>query len=233
MNSHRIDTVIFDMDGVIIDSEPIHKKLERALFDELNIPVSSEEHNTFVGRSSRNIFTYLKEKYHLTPSAEEMLELSVKYYSDYLKSTPHLPAIPGALDLVHAFDEAGCQLAVASSAVLKHIHFVIDHFDLKKVFSHLISGDELEHSKPHPEIFLKAAHLMNAPPTSCLVIEDAANGVQAAKAAGMYSIGYQNSEHQKLGKADLVLHSFEGLSISDLEKQLNVKIGIKSIMNGI
>ncbi|MCC5928305.1 MAG: HAD family phosphatase [Cyclobacteriaceae bacterium] len=211
MNIQDIDTIIFDMDGVIIDSEPIHMKIESQMFDELNIRISKEMHQSFVGASAKNTFQRLIREFNLNTTPEELLHENESRYLTYLDNHPEIQPIPGVMTLIEDFSKAGFTLLLASSASIEIIDKVLDMFQLRKYFSIAISGARLAHSKPHPEVFYITADKAGKKPAQCLVIEDSSNGVKAAKAAGMYCVAYYNpnSGNQDLSLADKVIRSFD------------------------
>ncbi len=216
-----ITTIIFDMDGVIIDSEPIHFEMEQQVMQEVGITLSAEEHHTFIGTSSKNMWQNLKERFALQQPLDELLAMGHHRYIKYLKETDIEP-IDGVADLIKNSFKEGYQLNLASSATMENINTVLDKFSLTRYFLRKISGAELENSKPHPEIFLKTAEWSGVSTDKCLVIEDSYNGVQAAKAAGMWCVGFNNpsSKNQNLSDADVTIDGFEGLSIGGLLAQL-------------
>ena len=194
--------VIFDMDGVLIDSEPIHIRLEEEMFAELGLHLSAEEHAGFLGCSGRDMFAILKDRYKLERSVDSLLEEERRRYMDRLRSMP-LPLVEGVTQLVRDLSEAGFRMAVASSAPHEQINLVLEKGGLADFFRHRMSGDDVPESKPNPEIFLRAAALLDVPPEECWVIEDSPNGVTAALKAGMQSIGFLNpsSGDQNLSEA--------------------------------
>ncbi|NBC64595.1 MAG: HAD-IA family hydrolase [Bacteroidetes bacterium] len=210
-----ISCVIFDMDGVIIDSEPIYMKVEQDLFKEVGLELSHEEHATFVGRS--DLWKVLKEKYKLDINIQEIHKKENERYLDIIKNSFDDSPIKGVVDVIEELHHNNIMLALASSSEMKNIELVLTKFGLLNYFNLRISGADLETSKPHPEIFEKAAKMAKKSPENCLVIEDSANGVRAAKAAGMQCIGFKNpnSGNQDLSPADWIIHSFDEF---DLEK---------------
>jgi HAD superfamily hydrolase (TIGR01509 family) len=207
-----IQTVIFDLDGVIIDSEPVHLRIERQMFDELKIEMSFEEHCTYTGTSPQNMWEKIVDKYEIMSSnSADLVEKQHAIYMDYLLTEKDLHPIPGVVRLIRELKANRFQLIIASSATMKVIDVVLARFELSEYFMAKVSGSELIHSKPHPEIFLIAARLGNSPPTDCLVIEDSKNGITSAKAAGMKCIGFSNpnSGNQDLSAADVVIKSFD------------------------
>jgi HAD superfamily hydrolase (TIGR01509 family) len=210
-----ITTIIFDMDGVIIDSEPVHQQLEIEMFQDLGLQISDEEHSSYVGTSAMDMWTLIRERHVLNKSPEELLLYGRKRYWEALDGG-RVPLVEGALQLIKAVHGAGFILQVASSATRPTVDKVLEYFKLENYFVHRIGGNEVSLSKPNPEIFLKAAEQSGSHPGRCLVIEDSANGVKAAKAAGMVCIGFANpgSGSQNLSAADLVVDSLYKIDLT-------------------
>lgn len=215
-----IQAVIFDMDGVIIDSEPVYFEIDRQMFEELNIAVSFEEHCSYVGTSSRNMWNSIITKHGIAEQPEELMKKEYSLYLEHLANASDLQPIDGVVDLIHELSKNDFKLVLASSSRMESIDIVLSKFKLDELFIAKVSGSELAHSKPHPEIFLRSARLIKSDPRECIVIEDSKNGVTAAKAAGMKCIGYLNpsSGNQDLKRADLVINSFSELN-GDLLKR--------------
>lgn len=201
------------MDGVIIDSEPIYFQVEQELLRELGVNFSKEEHSKYVGRS--DLWQSVKEKYSLDFDVDEMHEREQGRYMSYLTESFNDGPVEGVSELIKSLNSDGYTLVLASSSPMENIRFVLTKFGLLKFFSHMISGDELKTSKPHPEIFLEAAKMAGADPRHCLVIEDSHNGVKAAKAAGMRCVGYKNpnSGQQDLSTADWIIEHFDEFDV--------------------
>lgn len=209
-----ISTVIFDMDGVIIDTEPIHHYAFVTHFAELGITVSDEEYASFLGKSTRNVYQFLREKYGLPQDVEVLLQRKRELFNQRFDTDPTLDLLPGARALIEDLSQHGVQLALASSASKATIGRVFERFGLAPYFAHVVSGEDFTQSKPDPAIFLHAAELSLTSVTACIVIEDSANGVAAAKAAGIYCVGYASphSVGQDLRRADLIINHFSELS---------------------
>ena len=206
-----LNAAIFDMDGVIIDSEPLHYRAYHQMFDEVGITVSTELYNSLTGQSTINLCALLKQKFNLSQSAEELAAIKRKYYDIIFENDKSFDLIKGARALIENYYENGLTLVLASSATMASINRIFDRFNLNPYFKAKISGSELKASKPHPEIFIKAAHASGFEPEACLVIEDATNGIEAAKAAGIYCIGFdsEHSKDQDYSKADKVVKDLD------------------------
>ena len=216
-----IQTVIFDMDGVIIDSEPVYFKIDKQMFEELNIDVSFEEHCSYVGASSQNMWDTIIKKHGIADQPRELMRKEYDLYMDYLVNASDLQPIDGVLELINDLHKNNFRLVLASSSRMETINIILKKFKLSDLFMAKISGSDLVHSKPHPEIFLSAAQLIRSEAKDCVVIEDSKNGVAAAKAAGMKCIGFLNpsSGDQNLKSADLIIRSFDEVN-ADLIKNL-------------
>lgn len=210
--------VIFDMDGVIIDSEPIYFKAGNKLFQYLGLDVSEEEHHSYVGISSKDMWSHLRNKYKIDLSTEELVEMEMNMYIDYLLSRKDEKPIPGVVELIEDLYKNNRDLALASSSSIKSIKIVLDMFNLGKFFETIVSGYEVESGKPAPDIFLYAAKRLGVQPEDCVVIEDSENGIEAAKSAGMKCIGFKNlnSGKQDLSSADMVIDSFLEVNYKEL-----------------
>jgi beta-phosphoglucomutase family hydrolase len=207
-----IKGVIFDMDGVLIDSEPMHYKVFMQYAKEfLSLEIASEEYNSFIGSTNTHMFTFLKDKYNLKQAVSDMAKEYDQKIEEFLLSTNETIApIDGVDVLVSQLYKENIKLAVASSSEKNRIDIVIDMFGMDKYFSAKISGQQVKHSKPAPDIFLLAAKTLGLDPEECAVIEDSKNGVAAAKAAGMKCIGYTNpnSGNQDISRADRIIDNF-------------------------
>ena len=217
-----IQTVIFDMDGVIVDTEPVHHYAYNQHFEQLNIEVNAEMYASFTGNSTKNIFERLKIQFNLAEEVNALVETKRNLFNDAFDSKEDLYLLDGVEDLIKDLYDNGMQLVLASSSATVTINRVFNRFGLHKYFTHIVSGEDFPKSKPHPAIFLRAAELANTPVENCIVIEDSTNGIIAAKAAGIYCIGY-DSFHSKLqdySLADVVITDFKELSYGKI-KNLN------------
>ncbi len=201
------------MDGVIIDSEEIHKKAYYETFKAINVEVSDELYKTLTGSSTINAFQKLVAHFNLDLNPEDLVLNKRKRYIDFFESDPDIHLVKGVRNLIEYYHHKGLTLVLASSSAMVNINRVFDRFNLNSFFSAKISGAELIASKPNPEIFEKAAILGNTPKKNCIVIEDSDNGVEAANKAGIFVVGFNNPliTDQTLKNADLVIENFNEL----------------------
>ena len=215
-----LKAVIFDMDGVIIDSEPMHNKAYHDMFDEVGIDVTDELYESFTGQSTINICKHLCDHFGLLETPEDLVAIKRKHYKRFFESNSELALIDGVFDLIKDYYTNGLKLVLASSASMTSIKQIFNRFDLNQYFIAKFSGGDLKQSKPHPEIFIKAANATGFSTGECMVIEDSTNGILAAKAANIYCVGYDSfhSKNQDYSHANMVINNFEAISFSKISK---------------
>ena len=201
------------MDGVIIDSEEIHKKAYYETFNTLNIEVSDTLYKSFTGSSTINAFQRLVAHFNLKNDPKELVLDKRKRYVNFFENDPNLHLVTGVEEIIKYFYNKGIILILASSSAMINIDRVFNRFKLNTYFAAKISGADLKESKPNPEIFNKAAILGNISKENCVVIEDSDNGITAANDANIFVFGYANklSEGQTLENADFVINHFSEL----------------------
>lgn len=210
------------MDGVIVDTEPVHHYAYYQHFKELEIEVSDEMYRSFTGNSTRNIFQKLKEHFQLNQNVEDLILRKRHLFNEAFDTKEDLYLIEGVENLIIDLHQNGVQLILASSASKVTIERVFNRFNLHPYFTHKVSGEDFPQSKPHPAIFEHAASLSVAPKESCIVIEDSTNGIQAAVSAGIYCVGYDSfhSKNQDLSKANKIVRHFNELNF-EIVRDLN------------
>ena len=208
------------MDGVIIDSEPLHRKAYNDMFDEVNISVPDELYESFTGQSTINICKRLCDYFNLDMAPEVLVELKRKHYKKFFDSSSDLKLIDGVEALIKDYYNNGLKLVVGSSATRASINLIFERFDLDQYFVAKLSGAELKDSKPHPEIFIKAAEASGFSRDECMVIEDATNGIKAANAAGIFCVGYDSfhSKNQDYSTANKVITDFKEIEYEKISQ---------------
>ncbi len=211
----KIQAVIFDMDGVLIDSEPLFDQHMEKYLPTLGITVEKAYYEQFRGVTIKYQWTTIKNDFSLDYSLEYLMQTARTSYFNFLLSSK-LHAVPGVKSLINSLQKKNFRLALASSASLQRIKLFLEKLSLLDIFEVIICGDDVKKSKPAPDIYLKAAGRLGVQPLNCVVIEDATNGILAAKAASMKVIGFAGSHHnhQDLSAADLIITDFKQISPS-------------------
>jgi beta-phosphoglucomutase len=211
-----LKAVLFDMDGVIVDTEPLHRKAYHHMFNDVSIDVDKDLYASFTGQSTINICKRLVDEFNLNETPEHLVALKRKHYK-YIFDNGDLDLIDGVFDRIKDFYANDVTLVVASSASMQGIIQIFERFDLDQYFSAKFSGADLKQSKPHPEIFIKAAESTGFNRSECMVIEDSTNGIMAANAAGIFCVGFKSlhSSHQDYSKADLVISDFKEIAYTN------------------
>ena len=204
--------IIFDMDGVLLDSEPMHQEIIYETFQLEGIPFDKAYIQTLTGMSAFPMWEKVKRDAQRTESVEELMQFHRNYF---FKRLPEMkvPLVPHIKEVLEKFKNEGKHLSLASSSGRKLIDIFTQQTNIAHYFEVIMSGDDVQYSKPNPEIFLKVAQWYGLPATQFTVIEDSTNGVKAAKSANMKCIGFDNplSGGQDLSQADLLIHSMQEL----------------------
>lgn len=211
-----VRALIFDMDGVLVDSEPLHLLAYQELFSVHSIEYTEAHNQEFLGCKDIAMARILVERWSLPFTPEQLVQNKETILARLLKSDAQIRS--GVKKLLEEARALNIPCAVASSATLPTIQLVVDVLGIRQYFHHLSSGDEVEHGKPAPDVFLLAAKRLGVSPEHCLVIEDTANGIKAAKAAGMFCIAIpcDATRHQDHSQADMNLTSLEEVSLKSL-----------------
>jgi len=207
----RFDAVIFDMDGVLVDSEPLHFETTARLLADFGVRFTAQENDQFVGWTDGAMFNVLVDRHHLAVSPDDLAAQRVALMRERIsQGVPRMPGVPDVLRRVAA---DGYRLAIASSATPALIRDVVHALAVESLFATLVSSEEVARGKPAPDVFLEAANRLAVPAARCVVVEDSRNGLLAAKAAGMAcaAIPCATTRHQDFHEADWRLHSLTEL----------------------
>ena len=206
------------MDGVIVDTEPVHHFAFNEHFKELNIVVSPEMYASFTGNSTKNVFEKLISTFNLKQNIDDLINRKRNLFNEAFDKKEDLYLLNGVLDLIQDLHKNGIQMVLASSSANVTIERIFKRFGLHQYFSHIVSGEDFPKSKPDPAIFVQAAFLSKTNIENCIVIEDSTNGILAAKRAGIFCVGYDspNSKLQDYTLADLVIKDFKELNFEKI-----------------
>ena len=217
------DAVIFDMDGVLVDSEPIHIQIEQEIFGQLGIVVAGAIHRSYMGASSDFMYGDLKTRFGLKDSVEELMANDESFRSNYFKKLEVVQPNDGVISLLNELKSAGLKLAVATSSSPKMAKLILNRCGIEPFFDTIVTTSEAGASKPLPDVYLLAAKKIGISPASCIVFEDSPNGLSAAKSAGMFCIAMQSDAAFDLSKADYVIQTFKAFNLDRLLKIFNSK----------
>ncbi len=212
---------IFDLDGTLVDSCAAHERAWTTLGESVGIPVSREFFLRFFGRPNPPILKALfSEAGHDEPSASRIDALAIhkeELFRSFIGS--EFPVMPGTHDLLNALHSSGWLLAIGSSAPPANVHFMLAGIAPASPFAAIVTGACVQHGKPHPDVFLEAATRLALPASACVVIEDAAPGIEAAHRAGMKCVALCSAghTHEELSRADLTIDHLDELTPSRLQ----------------
>jgi HAD superfamily hydrolase (TIGR01509 family) len=211
--SSPISAVVFDMDGVLVDTEHLWDEVREELTTEWGGRYTPEAQEAMMGMSSLEWSRYLHETVGLREAPERINQEVVRRM--LARYGVELPVIPGAIEAVRRLDAAGYRLAVASSSNRELIDAVLRRLELAALFEVTVSSEEVERGKPAPDVYLEAARRLEVEPAECVAIEDSASGIRAARAAGMRVIAYPNRLYppadEVLEMADVVIETLSAL----------------------
>lgn len=215
--------VIFDMDGVMVDSEPYHYRADGEIFAILGLDLGRQERDQFLGISASDMYAYLINRYKLIQTPEELLNLDISLRKQHLlPPRTFLEPLPGLIPLLERLKALQIPLAVASSSVQELVLPILASTGTEHFFDQIITGDQVCRAKPNPEIFLLAAQKLKIQPEKCVVIEDSANGIRAARLAGMRCVGYAPRKKNRTGEADVTVSHFDEIRLTLPEKFSNL-----------
>jgi len=211
--------LVFDMDGVLIDSNPFHLEKWAEFLVEQSVPHTHKELMEHVlGHHNDHTFRYFfGDKF----TNEEMSKLREGMEASFRQAFgAHAKPLPGLTALMAECHAASIPMAVASSAIRNNVEFVADALGFRPYFRCILSADHVEYPKPHPEIYLRTAQMLGFPPSACIAFEDSTVGIESAKRAGMVCVAIASTfpadELRRHGQADLIAETFEELNLEKL-----------------
>ena len=208
-----IQAFLFDLDGVLTDTSEFHFLGWKRLAEDLGIPFTRQENEALRGVSRReSLALLLKGRPVSEAEATAMMEQKNRYYLELLEKMTPSSLLPGAKEILEELGRLGLKRVIVS--VSKNAPLVIERLQLMPLIDGLVDGNAPARSKPFPDLFLLAANKFGLKPTDCLVVEDAAAGIEAAHAAGMLALGL--GPFERVGKAELVLPSLAGQQAADI-----------------
>lgn len=207
-----IKAVIFDMDGVMIDSEPLWEKTERILLARRDIEYTPVYRDQIVGLNQNDSGKLLIDTFELNEKVEDVISERVEILTAIYEE--ELEVVRDLIPLLDDLRDHQFKLAVASSSPLRVINFVLDMFSLHEYFPIVVSGECTDNGKPHPAIYLHTADRLEVEPSECVAIEDSINGLRSAKAAGMYCIAVPDKRLSQVEfqNADLIVPNLNRIS---------------------
>ena len=199
--------VIFDMDGVLLDSQPLYHKFDFGLLSGLGHTVTNETVILYSGLTSVDRMTKYKNDFKLNQPLDELVKLSVDTMRDIFISG-ELQPIKGIPELLRELQNLGVPLGVASSTSPELINLILKKLDVLHFFDKIVSGEGVKKGKPAPDVYLKAAGAIGFLPEECIAIEDSVVGMLSAKSAGLTCIAYRNSYTYDYSNADYTVDDF-------------------------
>lgn len=214
-----LKAVIFDMDGVLVNTEPIHYKVVREILNENNHDITYKEYEKYIGMTNEYTWELIRSEYNISTSVDELID-TMMVLKDVIIKRDGYELIDGVVDLLEDLKNNNIKIGLASSSPICDILDVVQSTGIDKYFDKLVTGESVERSKPFPDIFLKASEELKVNNKECIVIEDSKNGVFAANEANMKCIGFLNidSGKQDLSKSDLIVESMKDINYESIEK---------------
>jgi HAD superfamily hydrolase (TIGR01509 family) len=225
--------VIFDMDGVLVDTEPVYIDISRRLLKRLGIQMPEERLHSYVGIPAERIWAEIRQDFGLQESVKDLLQVEKEEQLRELDALDRVPVVNGIMCLVAKLKNLGFYLGIGSSSSKSVIDLILAKTGLRQHFNAVVSAEEVEHGKPAPDIFIAVADRLGCIPSACLVVEDSPHGIRAAKTAGMKAVGFENisSGNQDLFEADLIIKDLTDESIIkvvDLAYEASGKVKTRS-----
>ncbi|HBE53104.1 MAG TPA: beta-phosphoglucomutase [Cyanobacteria bacterium UBA11369] len=217
-NSSEIRGVIFDLDGVLTDTAEYHYRAWQKLADEEGLPFNREANEALRGVSRReSLMHIIGNRQYSEAKIQEMMDRKNRYYVESIEDITSKDLFGGVLQLFDDLKQAGIKIAIGSAS--KNARTVVQKLGIEDKVDAIADGYSVDRPKPAPDLFLFAANLLGLPPAQCVVVEDAAAGVEAALAAGMLAVGI--GPESRVGAAHVVLPGFSGVRWDDLQAMLS------------
>lgn len=220
---NQIEAVLFDMDGVLVNTEPVHFRMWKEAFHNRGLEVSYDVYKGCIGTTDDYLMDLIWDNYGRDFRGDKKLLEERMAIEERMPKEESFPEMPGVREMLHGLHEAGFLLAIASSSPMNRIETAVDHLGVRQYFSLLNSGENVSRSKPAPDIYLDTAKKLGVEPAKCIVLEDSENGSIAAASAGMICVGLDNpdSGDQNLEKAKMIIHRLSEFTpelVKSLEK---------------
>ena len=210
--------LVLDMDGVIVDTEPLYIRVDALVCRELGVDVEEAAFERCVGQRAPEMWAELRERFDLPATVDELLARAAALHREAVEAGESSPPVPGALELIRDLHRRRIPVAVASSTSAAAVDRVLDRVGVRELITARVGGDQVLRAKPDPEIYLRAAGEIGLPPARCVAIEDSVPGVASARAAGMACVGLRNPRYESLdlSHATVVVESLVGLDAERL-----------------
>jgi HAD superfamily hydrolase (TIGR01509 family) len=207
----KIAAILFDMDGVLMDSEPLHLRATQLTLGDRARSYTARDNQAFFGATDAEMFRVLRILFDLDASTDDLVCRKREHLVSLVRTEGR--ALPGVPDVPLSLRAVGLRLGLVSASARPVIDAILDAVGLRGVFETVVSGDEVARGKPAPDGYLMAARRLDVDPKRCFVVEDTRNGVLAAKAAGMAvaAVPGASTSHEDFSPADLVLPSLDAL----------------------
>jgi HAD superfamily hydrolase (TIGR01509 family) len=218
---NKLEAIIFDMDGVLVDSELWHYEIETILFKKLGLNVSEELHYTYLGTAGDLMYSDLKQRFDIPMSLKELLKWDEEYRVDIFSKMTNIKPNPGIPELLKELKSNNLKTAVATSSVPGIVNIILEKCGIDSYFDSVVTTEMAGKSKPAPDVYLYASRMLGISPANCVVFEDSFNGIRAAKSASMYCIAYQADNPSlvlDISEADVKINSFKDINLEQITR---------------
>jgi len=210
-----IEAVIFDSDGVLVDTEKISTRAYKEIIEKIGIKLTPEEHKEKIGITSKEFFRRIFDRRGIKENPDIVADEKSRKFYELLKEEK-IPVFEGVINLIRVLREKNIKLAIATSASRDRANMILEKTGISKEIGVIITANDIIHGKPNPEIYLLAAKELGINPSNAVVIEDAKSGVESAKRAGMFCVAKNNNVGQDLSKADIIVDSIRDIDVNQL-----------------